>query len=81
MDPDFGEFMTFEQLFCYPTQHFPGAALGRDDSGPLKWRRDGHPAGSRRGTRRSERGGRRWTVQAANNSHLLDSRQPSQPNR
>src|SRR5215471_17108112 len=26
-------------------------------------------------------GGRRWTVQAANNSHLLDSRHPSQPNR
>jgi hypothetical protein len=21
-DPDFGEFMTFERLFRYPTQHF-----------------------------------------------------------
>src|SRR2546428_9431713 len=31
----------------------------------------------RRGTRRSGRRGRRWTAQAANKSHLLDSRQPS----
>src|SRR5262245_38780956 len=31
----------------------------------------------RRGMRLSERLERRWTAQAANNSHLLDSRQPS----
>src|SRR5437870_478310 len=36
------------------------------------------PAGSARpSTRRSGRRGRCWTAQAANRSHLLDSRQPS----